>query len=273
MHGTNSRSYRRTQRWLAASGVGIELSDQAWGLLSLRLAARSRAVLWCAPLFLAAVGSLGWAAVPTAESGTPAWDRRFAACFLLAIGCLAVATIVGNLLGGAAERRIAAGLPRRVSRAAAVPLRVILGGVRCIFLVTAIVLEAASAVTLLITHAGWLAPVYLAAVCAIDAWVAVVLRRAANRPTIALDASSLAIDERLRSLDAFSAAGPLYLLQLAFPASLIFHATPQWLPLPWLVEFAIVSGLWILAQVSNPWRAASSRTTGPLSTAIPGAQR
>jgi hypothetical protein len=274
MLGTNSkRSYGRTQRWLKTAGSGIEPSDQAWGLLSLRLAARRRAALRCAPLLLVALGFLASTVFPTADLGTAEWGRRFAVRYLMTIGCVAVATIVGGLLGDAAERKIAAGLPRRVTRAAVVPIRILLGGVRSIFVVTAAALEAASAVALLIVHAGWLAQVYLAAICAIDAWVAVALWRAARRPTIALDASSLAIDERLRSLDAHAAGGPLYLVQVAFPASLVFDSTPRWFGPPWVAEFAVVSGLWFWAQLRDPWRAANSRAAGSLSASIPGAQR
>lgn len=83
------------------------------------------------------------------------------------------------------------------------------------------------------------------------------VRQAATRATIAVDPVSLAIDERLRSDQAFSAASPLFLLMFAFPASVTGNAAGR-LGVVWSLAGMAVFLLWIWAFVSRPWRSARS---------------
>jgi hypothetical protein len=86
--------------------------------------------------------------------------------------------------------------------------------------------------------------------------VVVAVRQAATRATVAADATSLAIDERLRSDEAFAATGPLFFLLLVFPASTIFANSPTWLATMWAVAAVIIAVLRVWGEGRPPWQPA-----------------
>ncbi len=168
-------------------------------------------MLRCAPLLLIPAGLLIaplW--LDLARHTNPTDHATRSSPFIAACGLMTTLWLVLMLeLTRRAERRIAQALPHRVSRGTAVPLRVMLGKVRTTFVVVALAVEVLMAGTWGWLMAGWVAwafPVLLATNCSL---VVLAITRAATRPTLAADPVSLAIDERLRSEDAFAAARTL----------------------------------------------------------------
>jgi hypothetical protein len=153
-------------------------------------------------------------------------------------------------------------------RKPAIPLRLMLGRVRIAFLTLASLLHGGLAVTLLAATAGWFRWLYLGAVLIAYALTTFGIRQAGTRATLALDSSSLAIDERLRSEDAFHAAFPLYLLSFAlFPGATAVDA--HWM---WQLSFGVgitVFLLFGLAGICRPWQPLRRSLRGPFETWAP----
>jgi hypothetical protein len=267
MNGTkDERDRRRAQRWLTQSGGLSGLSPAAFDLLTRRLAARYRARWQCAPLFVLAGVVLASTFVDGHALGTGGWGRSFAARALTAYAVLSVETLLADALTRWAERGIAQTLPSRVSRGTAVPVAMMLGRRRTAFVLAALGLEAMLAVIVLVMRPGWLEWTYLAAFLAASWLVAVGVRQAAARATIAVDALSLAIDERLRSDEAFQATGPLLLLLAAFPSSLAFDNGTTSLGLVWAAATVIILVLRLRADID---RALSQRSAAGWFPTVP----
>jgi hypothetical protein len=257
---TKGRDSRRAERWIVRSGGLTYLTPDAFGLLVRRLADRHRARVRCIPLFVLAVVVY----LPAFHGlGAGNWDRTFSARCLAAFAILALTGLLLNGLNSRAEQRLARTLPNRASRGTALSLRMMLGLPRMTFLVAAAVLEASLSVTLLVRHTGWLTWRYPAAYLVACALAAFGLKQAATRATMAADPVSLAIDERLRSEQAFYATSPLVALVFAFPASVTGNAA-DWLGIVWSLAGMAILLLWLWATVSRPWRSAPSARWSPV---------
>lgn len=254
MGSTNDeRDRRRAEKWLTRSGGFLYLPREAFDLLTRRLAASHRARIKCLPLFLLGVLILLSLAFETGSLGSAAWARTFAWRMLATYAVLAVAILLAQSLTSRAERLIGQTLPSRTTRGTAISVRIMLGKTRLAYLVVAIVVQAALAVTLLAVHPDRLAWTFLSAFIVNCGFVALGLRQAATRATIALDQMSLAIDERLRAEEAFSSFGWLSGLLIAFPTG-ISQGGPAWLHLVWLGALAIIYPGQIAAAASKPWK-------------------
>jgi hypothetical protein len=174
----------------------------------------------------------------------------------LLVSALAV-LIYGRI--SSAERGIGRTLPQRVSRGTAVNVPTMLGWARTTCLVTTVTAEAGLAVALLSVGTGWVPWTYLAAFTVTCGFVAVGVRQSATRATIAVDAFSLTIDERLRSEDAFAATGPLYVWMFAFPFETVARTGRPWLDLLWLGVFVGVSALRVWGAARRPWPSSTPR--------------
>ena len=265
MGDTNGGDSRRAERWIVRSGGLTYMTPEAFGLLVRRLADRHRTRVRCIPLLVLAVVVYLPLGTSFHRLGTSSWDKTFSARSLAAFAILALTGLVLNGLSSRAERRLARTLPHRASRGTALSLRMMLGLPRMTFLIVAAVVEASLAVALLVRHTGWLTWRYPAAYLVACALVAFGLRQAATRATIAADPVSLAIDERLRSEQAFSATSPLLLLMFAFPASVTGNAAGS-LGVVWALAGMAIIPLWIWANFCRPWRSAPSE---PWSPAVP----
>jgi hypothetical protein len=255
MGGTKeARDWRRIERWFKHNGAMANVSDEAFDLLGLRLRARNRALLRCAPLFLVAAAILFWpGGYHYDEAGSPAFNRTFATRSLIAYAVLACAALLINVLTTRANRRIAETLPRRTSRGTAVSLKLLLGTVRLTYLAVAVGIEGALAVVLLVEKIEWVAWIFLVAYVVACSLVALGVRQAATRPTVAVDPTSLAIDERMRSEEAFGALSPLFALIIAFPGG-IAQSGPVWLSLLWFAACVPVLLLSTWAGLTRPWQ-------------------
>ena len=100
---------------------------------------------------------------------------------LAAYAVFAVDIVVRDQLINRAERRIGATLSHRVSRGTAVSVPMMLGTAGMAFLIVALVLEAAFAVTLLAVGQGWFAWAFLLAFLVACGFVVVGVRQAATR--------------------------------------------------------------------------------------------
>jgi hypothetical protein len=187
------------------------------------------------------------------------WGRRRAVRFVLAIGLIAGGNLLSLELGGRAELRIARTLPVRVSRPGRLPLRTMFGRLRGVVLIIALAVEVALTAVLIEVGPGWLARVYGAGLGFAVAFVGLGIFRATIRPTIAVDDVSLAIDERLRSEDAFTPTAMLYLLLIAIPASGLLGTLPGWLVGLWIASTLLIQLLFTWAQAKPPWRRAVPR--------------
>lgn len=253
MRGTNAdRDRKRAERWVGQSGGITYVPPEAFVLLMRRLAARKRSAVQCIPLVVVAVGIFGATRLNIWSPPTLRGGRTVADGTLAAYAVLAIATVVLNGLIDRAERQIGASLPHRVSRGTAVSIPTMLGRARMTFLICALATEAALGVALLSVHAGWLASTYLVAYVVAGFLVVLGVRQEGTRPTIAMDESSLAIDERLRSEDAYSISIVLLLLLFVFPDTTAY--SPGWLNQVWDLGGVALAGLWVLGLSRRPWR-------------------
>jgi hypothetical protein len=258
MSGTKAdRDRRRAKRWIARSGGLPWLPADDVDLLVSRLALRRRGRLQAVPFLLVALGVI--VSTLFAGAGSARWAETFALRGLAAYALICAAQIMQGRFTARAERRLASALPNRVSRGTAVPIRMMLGPARASFVAVALVLEAALAVAVLSLRSGWLTWTYLAGFLAACGFVAVGMRQAATRGTVALDPLSLTIDERLRSDDAFAATVPLYLLLFAFPAAAVFGHGHDSLGFAWTACWMVVAVMRPWADTRPPWRPVQAR--------------
>jgi hypothetical protein len=247
------RDRRRTQRWLNQNR-GLVVPPEAFDLLARRLAARHRVLLWCAPLPVAVLVILGWQFAEWSRTAdSVAADRTYATWSMVGYALFALFIVVNGRLASRAERRIGETLTQRVSRGTAASVPMMLGRARMSFLVVTLALEGALAATLLAVGHGWFAKAFPLAFAVSCGFVVIGVRQAASRATIALDPASLAIDERLRSRDAFSATQPLVFLVLVFTGSA--KSGLRWLDLTWGLSVVIICALGLWGELSAPWSA------------------
>jgi hypothetical protein len=271
MKGTNeARDRRRAERWVDRSGGIPYVPSEAFDLLVKRLAARYRAAMRCLPWL---IGVLLAVSLPFAWIAFDGSGAAFAVLGLTAYAICAVGRWNYDRLVGQADARIGHALPQRVSRGTTLTLSTMLGKGRIRSLVTAAAVEAVLAVTWLSFHAGWLALIYAIGFATTLSYAIRGLRWAASRATVAVDGVSLAIDERMRSEEAFSATAPLFLLLYVFPAAAVGGHWPSWLFLAWTGASIINTVCWWIAVTSRPWRPRSvwpvRLTTPPPSAGLP----
>jgi hypothetical protein len=224
-------------------------------LLLRRLDARRRVALRCAPFLVACLAILGWPLVESLRTGELVADRTYASWLTVGYALFALTIVVSERLASRAERRIGQTLTQRVSRGAPVSVPMMLGRVRMASLVVTLVLEGALAATLLAAGHGWFAKAFPLAFAVSCGLVVIGVRHAATRATIALDPVSLAIDERLRSQDAFSATLPLMFLVYVLLGLSTTTSGLRWLDLAWKLSAVIILALRLWAEFSAPWKA------------------
>jgi hypothetical protein len=245
------REIERTNRWLTRSRRFGYVPPEPFALLSLRLAARRRAVLRSSPLIALSFAVLVCGAYATSgDLGRASWSKAATPWFLAADAIAAPCLLLIAELGRRADSRIARLLPHRVSRGIAIPVWRMLGSARLTYLVTAIVSEVAFVVVLLVESPGWLSWTALGSVVGASVFVAFGLKRATTRPTIATDPISLEIDEMLRSEEAFGAVGPLLMLAAVL---LIASEASGSVALAWGLVNLPVQLFWLLALNTRPW--------------------
>jgi hypothetical protein len=162
------------------------------------------------------------------------------------------------------ERTLGVRLPRRASRSADVPIWRLVGRIRSVFILVIVVQQATLDISLLWAHLGAQAWVYAIASVFAGSLAIVTLRRVAARPVVAVDPSSLAIDDRLRAIDAFGAACWVC-MPAGFSNILIFHGhIPQWIVLEGLTGFLLAALVRLPVEKAMPWRSAPpSRPPAP----------
>lgn len=208
--------------------------------------------------------------VPLGESDQARWARQFGIKLFVLIVIVTLATIAVGEINTRAERAMARGVAHRISRAEAVPLRVILGPVRSAYLAATLVLQAAIAVAVPFASAGWVGWAYPVAFVVVAAMVMLAITRATARMTVALDLTSLAIDERLRAQDVFGSISSLHMLLFAFSFAVITSPNPaSWLLPLWVGSCVVIFGLFLWAQMSAPWH--HQAKNWPRTTPVPGA--
>ena len=154
------------------------------------------------------------------------------------------------------DRRIAARLPTRVSRAERVPVLTVLGRVRAAYLIAAIVLDTALGGALFMPGHPYLYAYrwgFVVSLLCCIASTGLGVAREVRRPAIAVDPVSLTIDERMRSQEAFTAAAPLMILgNLAGYGVMPLENSGRWSD--FFVAVPLLSlALWLIAQQFTPW--------------------
>jgi hypothetical protein len=272
MRGTKiERDARRARRWLGYSGGFTYITPEAFDLLVQRLDVRRRLAWIFAPPLLLVATALLWPVVSSSSANhSQLWQTgEFAAVVVVIVAAVLGLRLLSDQLAARVDRDIAARFAHRVTRAERVPVRVTLGRVRGVFVLAAMTLHAAMGIALIVAGEGWLALTYLAGLSAICVLVLLGLRHSANRPTIAIDAPSLALDERLRAEDAFASTAPLMVFVWAFPLQALGPRL-GWLATMWFVCLTLINALWLWAQNSKPWpRTPGEPVIAPITAAGP----
>lgn len=204
----------RVARWMSRRGRGLRLSAAAALLLAPRLRVRWRAGVVSAVAVLAFYVWWFPVAIPLSLHQDPDWPF---APFVQASVYLVMTAVVLAFVWFTRwrDRLIAAELPLRVTRTGAVGVRTVLGTAGCVAVAAAGVVHL---VILVVLARNWPAAVslsYAGGLLVVTAAMLVVLRAVLRRPTVALDDSSLAIDERLRAQDAMAALTPWWFIDTA----------------------------------------------------------
>jgi hypothetical protein len=231
------------------------LSPAAWALLVARLRCRTRAVKTVIlALVVTVAGSVAIAVWLWSMRSWPGWVRSPGTTTAIGFGLLDLLMLGARELAARAENALAVTLPHRVGRAQAVPLRVILGPVRKVFLLTSLTLAAVLVVAIPFAHADRYAWTYAFVFAGAMAAVLIQIRRSLTRATIAIDATSLAIDERLRAQEVLTAMMPLSAM-FYVPMGLSTWPLPStWFLLLWAFSTAATMGLWVWAAAQPPWQ-------------------
>jgi hypothetical protein len=243
----------RLEKWLVENADGLWPSWAARDIMRERLRARSRAPRVAGAAALVVL--VGWAMFAefylnrghNLDKVGPLWQGAFTAAFL---GVLAF----GKFLSASrADRKIAAGLPRRLSRSAASSVRSLLGTARYTYVIVSVPLGLAAVVTGAVV-AGGVAEFDVSLAVLLYGSMAVGLFGITRRLTVAGDPSALSLDERVRSVDAYRC------VRLA-GVPVLFGLLPQQNGLSMFlssISAVVVIPLFIWAEKSPPWRARTS---------------
>jgi hypothetical protein len=228
------------------------LSEEAWNLLVLRLRYRALALR----VFLGgAIGTMVVVVVLVAVTPRLVTDAELG---LVISGSVAVGLALAEFCIVRGDRAIGRTLVRRVSRGSAYSLREFLGrsGIRWTIVVA--VAQIAVAIALPIAHAGeldWVFPLGVVGLWAISAGAAAHILR---RPAVAVDGSSLALDERLRYTEALQSLLPLA------TAFMIVRPTHSWLDfVPSVGNFLMLCLVFLAILGRPPWARSSTDIQAP----------
>jgi hypothetical protein len=245
----------RIDRWLAVYASDLEpLGEDARALVRRRLAARRRASRPAVILGVAALVVLIATAVRTLSAGDAqlaahdwvSWD-------LVAITLLEAGFLSRPFLVRRAEARIATGLSHRVARGEHVRLAVVVGRAWIVAGVGSAGLGVAWAGALLaLVRGGAVTAVWVACVVGAITVGGLTLRQAMNRPAIAVDPVSLAIDERLRAEEALAVTQPLFLVWIVLPPAIFgLPGLPFWLAKTLAVCMLVVMLLFLWSNLQH----------------------
>jgi hypothetical protein len=252
MHASqDERDVQRADRWLTRSGGFSHLSPAAFELLQRRLRVRRRALWICSPLAVLALGVIfsNFGLIGEDEPGL-----RLTSRYLLAVGLLMAGFMLAMELNRRADNRIGATLDHRVIRAEPAPLYRIFGRVRSVCLIVILTVQVALSFTLACLSPEWTAGNLAVVFGLVGLFVGLGIWRVVTRSTLAVDEVSLAIDERLRSEDAYVFTQVLYLLPFAVPVSQLPKALPYWFLQVWIAGFVVIQLLWLVGLVRPPWK-------------------
>jgi hypothetical protein len=250
------RDVRLADRWLAANGGGLPpLNPGAHALLGARLVARRRALLISSPLLLVAAALM----VSILLAGLPeSIDSRhsYAVRYLLIVVVIGVTLLLSEGLSSRADRRLTAGLACHVTRGRRVPVRELLGTrvtrAAIVMLAAAIALGVAVIVA---DRGGWLTWAFLGGGVATAGLNATRLYRISTRPTLAVDPTALAVDERLRADDAVNAVRTLVPITM-IPFGQVMPSASQpnsWVWFCWMAGSLVIVTTWIWAAMEPRW--------------------
>jgi hypothetical protein len=254
LRSKEERDERDAERWLTRSGgLGFAPSGARY-LLVLRLRARRRAGWICFPLVLLSVVLLVSLFLSTPAFADDAQSQWFVGGDLLVVGLLVGSVALITELAHRGEARIPVPPELRVARDDPAPLWQILGRVRLAVAAITMTFQVAFGAALIWAHLVWIGALYVIGVLVVWAISALSVARTVRGASIAVDAFSLAIDERLRSQDAFNVTGPPAVMLLIFPAFTLLEKVPPGLAKVWILGLLALQGLWLWAQARPPWK-------------------
>jgi hypothetical protein len=249
MSATKHRN-RDAIRWLdGPGGRPAFVSLEAVELLQRRLTLRRRVALKCGPLFLLAGALVLWNLPLHDDFGVPRTDQANAARYTAAGLVLAIGLALASHLGTNGEGRIAADLTQRLSRGRFVPVTEMLGPLQTAYAIGTFTVVGTVAVELVWVHdehVRWTKWIFLVAFVLASSFAARGISQVSTRPTIATDVYGLAIDERLRSQDAFEAIMPLQMLACVLVT--LVGDVPSWLGWQALIAFLVLGPSLSLVQ-------------------------
>jgi hypothetical protein len=255
----------RTDKWLARYGSDLSgVTEPARSLLDARLAAARRARWPLAVAAVVAVPVFAWGSFAL-FSDAPGGHGTFGRCFVAAVVVLQLAGLSAQALAHRADARIAAGLSRRVARGAHLTLIDVLGRRALVASTISFALALGWCTTLFAWGAVRVATaltIWFLLAGTATAWS---VRAAVTRPTVACDAYSLTIDERLRSQEALRSVGVLTSLWISAAMATQDSAVqlPEFAPTGIWATVVLTSWIQVVALAPRRWPA-------PRSAAQPG---
>jgi len=191
---------RRLDRRLATYAGDLEpLDDGTRRFLRTRLAAHRRAGRPALVLTALALLVLGSLVVGVASEDPARWQDSSTLRYLVVIALVQGAALLRHRLVRRADARLVAAQERRVARDRHVGLVTVAGRTAVLASAASAVLGVGWAAVLLVAAPGGLSAVWAACMASAVLTGALGLRRALDRPAVAVDAVSLAVDERMRA--------------------------------------------------------------------------
>jgi len=194
------RAGRRLDQQLATYAADLEpLDDGTRRFLRARLAAHRRAGRPTVVLTALALLVLGSLLVEVATEDLARWQGGWTLRYLVVIVLVQAGALLRHRSVRRADARLVAAQERRVARDQHVGLVTVAGRAAVLASAVSAVLGVGWAAVLLVAAPGGLSVIWAACMANAVVLGALGLRRALDRPAIAVDADSLAVDERLRA--------------------------------------------------------------------------
>lgn len=267
---------QRADRWLNRHCFDfLPPSAAAKGLLTRRLTVRRRHLWISLPpglifAFVIALAAVRIAIDPWEDLFNYGGLTRHQAIQLelsVAVFLVIVTSLWTQELDRRADVRIARQLTPRLARGEDIPLLTILGPRATRYATLALIGNLLIAVALMAATQGWKPWFHLAAFILTHVATALGIRRAANRPTVAVDRESLVIDERMRFHEALTATSALTMFSLLELPGIYLDLS---IGLGLLVGFiqVILGIMHLTAQTTPPWQRSwpAGVTTAPAET-------
>lgn len=252
-----------TDRWLQRHGADLgPLSASTKDLLTNRLTARRHHLWIVLPIYLLTAVLCLFVTLYTPVRDTLShltdWGRGpipgYAIAAFQISGLLTIIAVLWKQeLDRQADRRLGAQLTHRITRGHTVSLRTVLGRRGRSFINAALIMNSMLVVALMASAHGWTPVFHFAAFAVVGLLAILSIRRALSRPTLAVDQTSIVLDERLRYVEVLNGAA-IMVAFVALDSPVLSDALHPLLALLFSPIALVMVIMYYMAMGANSWQ-------------------